>query len=125
MAYNQQDHFALEKKLANELRNSSASDRKVLYQKLYNKLFSTFPEIATNLDSSEDDRIAWQMKLMKNLYDKEKIFMEIGAGDCLMSKQLAKHFKKIVAYEVASTIPFIENRAGKPGDKDIQWSGHE
>jgi len=38
MAYNQQAHFILEKELANELRNSSASDRKVLYQKLYNKL---------------------------------------------------------------------------------------
>ena len=117
MAYNQQAHFILEKELANELRNSSASDRKVLYQKLYNKLFSTFPEIATNLDSSEGDRIAWQMKLIKHLYDKEKIFLEIGAGDCLLSKQLARHFKKIVAYEVASSIPFIEN---KPDNLEIR-----
>jgi 2-polyprenyl-3-methyl-5-hydroxy-6-metoxy-1,4-benzoquinol methylase len=117
MAYNQQAHFILEKELANELRNSSASDRKVLYQKLYNKLFSTFPEIATNLDSSEGDRIAWQMKLIKHLYDKEKIFLEIGAGDCLLSKQLARQFKKIVAYEVASSIPFIEN---KPDNLEIR-----
>ena len=117
MAYNQQDHFLLERDLANELRNSSAIDRKILYQKLYNKLFSTFPEIATNLDSSEDDRIAWQMKLISHLYDKEKVFLEIGAGDCLLSKQLAKHFKKIVAYEVASSIPFIED---KPDNLEIK-----
>lgn len=117
MAYNQHDHFLLEKQLGNELRNSSANDRKVLYQKLYNKLFSTFPEIATNLDSSEHDRIAWQMKLIKRLYDKDKIFLEIGAGDCLLSKQLAKYFKKIVAYEVASSIPFIEN---KPDNLEIR-----
>lgn len=117
MPYNQHDHFLLEKQLADELRSSNASDRKVLYQKLYTKLFSTYPEIATNLHSSEHDRIAWQIKLIKRLYDKDKIFLEIGAGDCLLSKQLAKHFKKIVAYEVASSIPFI---ADKPDNLEIR-----
>jgi 2-polyprenyl-3-methyl-5-hydroxy-6-metoxy-1,4-benzoquinol methylase len=117
MAYNQQDHFLLEKELADELRKSSAAERKVLYQKLYTKLFSTFPEIATNLDSSEGDRTEWQIKLIKHLFDKNKIFLEIGAGDCLLSKRLAPHFKKIVAYEVASTIPFIKD---KPDNLEIR-----
>jgi SAM-dependent methyltransferase len=57
------------------------------------------------------------MKLIKHLYNKDKIFMEIGAGDCLLSKNLAPHFKKIVAYEVASSIPFIE---GKPDNLEIK-----
>ena len=116
MPYNREAHFELEKKLAIELRNSTDAERKVLYQKLYNKLFTAFPEIAHNLDTV-NDRIAWQLKLIKHLYDKKKIFLEVGAGDCLLSKNLAPHFKKIVAYEVASTIPFIED---KPDNLEIK-----
>lgn len=110
MAYNKFEHFQLEKKLADELRASTPDQRRILYQRVYNDLFSTFPELAHNLDSTPDSRIAWQLKLVKRLYDKNKIVMEIGAGDCLLSKELAKHFKKIIAYEVASSIPFIEGR---------------
>ncbi|MBC7949122.1 MAG: methyltransferase domain-containing protein [Chitinophagaceae bacterium] len=116
MAYNQQAHFTLEKELATELRNSSATDRKVLYQELYNKLFTAFPEIAHNLDTVHD-RIAWQMKVIEHLYDKDKIFLEIGAGDCILSNAIAPHFKKVIAYEVASSIPFIE---GKPDNVEIK-----
>jgi len=110
MAYNKFEHFQLERKLANELRATTAEQRKTMYGKVYNVLFSTFPELAHNLDSTEEDRIGWQLKLAQRLYDKDKIFMEIGAGDCILSKALAPHFRKIVAYEVAETIPFIEGR---------------
>ncbi|MEO8404382.1 MAG: methyltransferase domain-containing protein [Chitinophagaceae bacterium] len=117
MAYNKFEHFQLERKLANELRATTPEQRKTMYGKVYNVLFSTFPELAHNLDSTEDDRIGWQLKLAKRLYDKNKIFMEIGAGDCILSKALAPHFKKIVAYEVAESIPFIE---GKPDNFELK-----
>ena len=108
MTYNKYEHFQLERRLANELKNTSVEQRRVLYGKLYNDLFSNFPSIPDGLNISKEDRLAWQVKLMKPLFDKEKIVLEIGAGDCLLSKELAKHFKKIIAYEVADSIPFIE-----------------
>lgn len=117
MAYNKFEHFQLEKKLADELRVSTAEERRVLYGRVYNDLFSTFPELANKHDASEEERIAWQLKLVERLYDKNKIFMEIGAGDCILSKALAKHFKKIIAYEVAESIPFIE---GKPENFELK-----
>jgi SAM-dependent methyltransferase len=117
MPYNKYEHFQLEKKLANKLRDTTVEQRRVLYGKLYNDLFSTFPELTTGLDNSKDDRLDWQLKLMKHLYNKEKVVLEIGAGDCLLSKALAKHFKKIIAYEVADSIPFIE---GKPENFELK-----
>lgn len=117
MSYNKYEHFQLERKLATQLKNTTADQRRVLYQKLYNDLFSSFPTIPDGLDSSNTDRMAWQLKLMKRLFNKEKTILEIGAGDCLLSKEFAKHFKKVVAYEVADAIPFVE---GKPENFELK-----
>ncbi|HEY6503110.1 MAG TPA: methyltransferase domain-containing protein [Chitinophagaceae bacterium] len=117
MTYNKYEHFQLERQLANKLRDTTTEQRRVLYGKLYNDLFSTFPGIPEGLSYSKDDRLAWQLKLMKPLFNKEKVVLEIGAGDCLVSKELAKHFKKIIAYEVADSIPFIE---GKPANFELK-----
>ena len=117
MAYNKFEHFQLEKKLANELRASTAEQRRTLYGKVYNVLFSTFPELANKHEASLEERMGWQLKLVQKLYNKDKIFMEIGAGDCILSKAVAPHFKKIVAYEVADSIPFIE---GKPENFELK-----
>ncbi len=110
MTYDKFEHFQLEKKLANELRNTTVDQRRVLYGKLYNDLFSSFPNIPDGLNISKEDRLAWQIKLMSRLFDKNKVVLEIGAGDCLISKELAKHFRKIIAYEVADAIPSIEDK---------------
>jgi len=117
MTYDKFEHFQLERKLANELRNTTVDQRRVLYGKLYNDLFSSFPNIPDGLNISKEDRLAWQLKLMKRLFDKNKVVLEIGAGDCLLSKELAKHFRKIIAYEVADSIPFIE---GKPDNFELK-----
>ncbi len=117
MPYNKEEHFKLERQLANRLKDTTTEERRVLYGKLYNDLFSTFPAIPEGLNISKDDRLAWQLKLMKPLFDKNKTVLEIGAGDLLLSKELAKHFKKVVAYEVADSIPFIE---GKPENFELK-----
>ena len=117
MSYNKYEHFQLERKLAAQLKDTTVEQRRVLYQKLYNDLFSNFPTIPDGLDSSNDARMAWQLKLMKKLFNKEKVILEIGAGDCLLSKEFAKHFKKIIAYEVADSIPFVE---GKPENFELK-----
>jgi SAM-dependent methyltransferase len=110
MEYNKQAHFLLEKSLADKLRISSAEERRVLYQQLYNELFTQFPNIPEGLNISKEDRLAWQLRLLSRFFDKKKTILEIGAGDCLLSKELAKHFGHVTAYEVADSIPFIEGR---------------
>ena len=117
MKYDIKKHYILEKKLADQLRSSSAEDRKILYQKLYNELFTEFPEISGGVDSSHSDYLVWQLRFLKPFLNKKEIFLEIGAGDCLLSKELAKYCENVVAYEVASSIPFIE---GKPTNFELK-----
>lgn len=117
MAYDKYQHFVLEKKLANELRNSNLQQRRSLYMRVYNDLFTTFPEITHNVDATIDQRLGWQLKFLGRLFDKNKVFMEIGSGDCLLAKELTKHFKKVVAFEVADAIPFV---AGTPDNFELK-----
>ena len=117
MAYDKYQHFLLEKKLADELRESTLQERKILYKRVYNDFFSAYPEILHSLDTSDSECLAWQLKFLKHLFDKEKTILEIGAGDCLLSKELAKYFKKVVGYEVADTIPLVE---GKPENFELK-----
>jgi SAM-dependent methyltransferase len=84
---------------------------------VYNDLFTTYPEVTHGVNATPESRINWQLKLLKRLFDKNKVLMEIGAGDCLLSKVMAKDFKKIVAYEVADSIPFVE---GKPENFELK-----
>ncbi|HLG40179.1 MAG TPA: methyltransferase domain-containing protein [Chitinophagaceae bacterium] len=117
MAYDKYQHFILEKKLANELRESDLQQRRSLYMRVYNDLFTTFPEITHNVDASVEQRLGWQLKFLKRLFDKEKVFMEIGSGDCLLAKELTNHFKKVVAFEVADAIPFVK---GTPDNFELK-----
>jgi SAM-dependent methyltransferase len=117
MAYDKYQHFVLEKKLANELRDSNLQQRRSLYMRVYNDLFTTFPEITHNVDATVEQRLGWQLRFLNRLFDKNKVFMEIGSGDCLLAKELTKHFKKVVAFEVADAIPFV---AGTPDNFELK-----
>jgi predicted SAM-dependent methyltransferase len=117
MAYNKFEHFQLERKLANQLRATTAEQRRSMYGEVYTVLFSTFPELANKHETSPEERIGWQLKLVQKLYNKDKVFLEIGAGDCALSKAIAPYFKKIVAYEVSDSIPFID---GKPSNFELK-----
>lgn len=117
MSYSKYEHFKLEKELADKLRQSTLDERRVLYRQVYTDFFTRFPEVGEGLNISKTDRLAWQLKLMKPLLNKEKTVLEIGAGDCLVSKELCKHFKKVIGYEVADSIPFIE---GKPENFELK-----
>lgn len=110
MAYNKLEHFILEKKLADQLRYSTAEQRKYLYREVYGDFFRHFPELATNLETEESIRLNWQLKLLSRFFDSRKVILEIGAGDCLLSKALCQHFQTVIAYDVAETLPVLNKK---------------
>lgn len=118
MSYDQYQHFILEKKLSAELRNASLQERKELYRKLYDQLFTTFPEISHGINETGYNRLDWEVKFIRPFFNPQHVILEVGAGDCLLSKELAKYFKKVVAYEVADAIPFVEN---KPANLELKF----
>jgi len=104
--------FLLEKELAEKLKYTSRDERKTAYKKLYGELFNKFPGIAYNPKADISHKIQWQIKFLQPFLNKEVVFIEIGAGNCLLSVEVANSVKKVIAYEVADAIPHIENKPG-------------
>ncbi|MBN9509734.1 MAG: class I SAM-dependent methyltransferase [Alphaproteobacteria bacterium] len=86
-------HYELEAALAARLRNAPGAERPVLYQQLYDTLFSSLPDHPQNTKSraADSDRIARQRALLRPLLPGRGSFLEIGCGDAALSFAVAPH----------------------------------
>jgi SAM-dependent methyltransferase len=104
------EQFILEKHLAQKLMHTNREERRTAYKILYGELFQKFPNIAFNPESDITHKIKWQMKFLKPFLNRNIVFVEVGAGNCLLSLEVANYVKQVIAYEVADAIPHIENK---------------
>ncbi len=109
MANTQYEQFQLEKKLATQLLNTTITERKTVYKKIYNEFFEQFPNVSFDPASNIAHKIAWQIQLLQPFLNNNCSFMEIGAGNCLLSLKVARRVKHVVAYEVADSATHIDN----------------
>jgi len=98
------EHYEIEKELAGKLRTSSRQERQGLYSVLYEELFRRVlhhPQL-TRVSSPEDTtrRIAFQMRNIRRFLRRDAVFLEIGAGDCALSSEVAKFVKKVYAIDI-------------------------
>ena len=110
MGYSKREHYALEKILADQLKKANREERKMLYKDLYNKLFSAFPEISQGVNSTVAHRLSWKMKFLRPYLRKNKTFLEVGCGNCEVSKKVCSFTKQVIAYEVSDKIPFVKDK---------------
>lgn len=101
-------HYEIEKNLANKLRSSTKDERGTLYTKLYDELFRLVPThpLLTqkeNYQNKASDKIA-QINLLKRFLNHDKIFLEVGCGDCSLAFKIANYVKKIYAIDVSYEI---------------------
>ena len=85
-------HYKVETELVRKLRNSSREERRELYKNVYNELFRFVPNHPQLTDEYRQSRkriVNTEIKFIKGLLSKEKSFLEVGAGDCLMSNAVA------------------------------------
>jgi len=110
------EHYLLEIRLADRLRNSSRLDReeKNLYVTVYNELFDTIkhhPQLVRKVSKEQTERsIKWQMGILKKFLSPTGIFVEIGAGDCAVSFECCKYVKNVIAFDVSNTISDTETQ---------------
>jgi SAM-dependent methyltransferase len=99
-------HYVLEKKLAEQLRKASSVERKQLYPKLYAELFERVPYFSQRKSGTDARSIktARQTRLISRFTSPEKTFMEIGAGDCALSIEMCKYFKRVYAIDLSNQI---------------------
>ncbi len=101
-------HYQVEKELSQILRDSSRDERRVLYAELYNQLYKSVPDHPMLTSKSSQTTKLWnvnyQMRFLRPFLYRDSTFLEIGAGDCMLSLEVAKTAKRVYAIEVSQEI---------------------
>jgi glycosyltransferase involved in cell wall biosynthesis/ubiquinone/menaquinone biosynthesis C-methylase UbiE len=101
-------HYEIEKKLADKLRKADKEQRKVLYTKLYNKLYSKLPNHSRwnvkNNTKGKSKELNKQLKIINHYVKPNMNFLEVGPGNCLVSKTISKTVKQVYAIDVSDEV---------------------
>ncbi len=102
------EQYEIEKELAARLRQASREERRVLYSSLYDEPFrrvrhhpQLFKKRATELRSDETD---YKMQVLAPFLRRDAVFLEIGAGDCALSVEVARQARHVYAVDVSAEV---------------------
>jgi SAM-dependent methyltransferase len=102
------EHYVVERELARKLRMASKEERRHLYASVYDDLYLRVPHHPQNSRkanvTAQDEAKAAQMKLLQPFLKSGTTFMEIGSGDCSLSKEVATRVAKVFAIDVSKEI---------------------
>lgn len=103
-------HFEIERELAERLRNAPRQERLQLYKKVYDELFERVPDHpqltrAKNLKLQKQE-VFRKLRLVRRFLSPTAVFMEVGAGDCALSRAVAVLVKQVFAVEVSKEITY-------------------
>jgi SAM-dependent methyltransferase len=97
-------HYRVEKRLAKKLRNASPEDRQRMYSILYEELFRMVPHHPQLLRALSADNtyksVSFQMRNIRPFLGKHCVFLELGAGDCALSIEVAKWVDTVYAVDI-------------------------
>ncbi len=101
-------HYEIEKMLANRLRNADKLARQKLYASVYEELFGRVPfhpMLIRKTDPKATERtVGAQMRLLRRFLTPGGTFLEVGAGDCGLSFEVARHVGTVYAVDVSREI---------------------
>lgn len=107
------EHYEIEKKLANRLRNASKKERCNLYSCLYDELYKLVPHHPQLLRKTSfrhrQQAVDNNMELIGSFLDKDTSYLEVGPGDCSLALAVAKKVKKVYAVDVSEIISKSSN----------------
>jgi SAM-dependent methyltransferase len=110
------EHYEVERELAARLHAARREDRLGLYTEVYEELYRRIPHHRKLLQKATADAqgalVERQVRWLKPSLGPDSTFLEIGAGDCLVTFEIAKLVKKAIAVEVSETM------AGHPDTPD-------
>lgn len=96
------NHYILERRLSDMLRNASKDERKGLYAKVYDEMFTVLDHPRRRKDQSL--QISSQFRFLERYLHNDLTFLEIGAGDCSLSIKTAPYVEKAYALDVSDQI---------------------
>ena len=101
------EHYEIEKRIAQKLRESTAAERKTLYTAAYDELLQTVkhhPCLTKNDSAAVRRRVASETANLQPFLKKDDVFLEVGPGDCAVSLAVAESVKKVYAIDVSKEV---------------------
>lgn len=101
-----QAHYQVEVELADRLRRASRLERRRLYGTLYDELFRRVVDHPQLTAASPDRRaeVLSQLKLLEPFLDPAATVIEIGPGDCALSRALCTRVQRVIGVDVSDEI---------------------
>lgn len=100
-AKEREQHYELEKELAAQLREADFSKRQKLYGEVYDKIYRSVPYLLPNQRYLSAIALKNNLSLLGRYLNKKTIYMEIGAGNCLLAMAVADRVKQVYAIDVS------------------------
>lgn len=102
------EHYEVEIELAERLRRARREERPLLYGRLYDELFervTDHPQL-TRKNTAEGQRldVERQLSFLRPHVKAQDVFMEVGAGDCALSRQVANLCWSVYSVDVSPVI---------------------
>jgi SAM-dependent methyltransferase len=97
--------YLFKKRLADKLKTST--DRKSLYQEVYEEYYNNFPDhpfVENTLPAEVSESASSQMRVLKKFLNKETDFAELGSGTGAVSLQVAQYVNSVTLIDI-SDIP--------------------
>ncbi len=114
------EQYEIERRLADQLRAASRQDRKHLYTTLYEELFQKIPHhpLLTQKHTPEQKQeiVERQLRWLRPSVGPNDVFLEVGAGDCLVTFEVARLVHRAIAIEVSET---VAHQDGAPGNFEL------
>ncbi len=101
------EHYAIERALAQRLREAPARERGPLYAEVYDELFTRVPhhpQLRRRASSERSEQVDRELHFLRGLLASDLVFLEVGAGDLALSRRLAGVVGDVHAVDVASEI---------------------
>ena len=100
--------YAVEVEQSNKLRRAQPDARRKMYTSVYEEYFQQLPfHPQLTLKRNEDatrDRVEYQLRQVMPFIKGCERFVEVGAGDCSLSKAVSAHCNEVIALEVSSVV---------------------
>lgn len=104
------EQYEVERQLASRLKQATREERKSLYGIVYDELFRRIPhhpqltrktKEARNL---QEEHVRGLVKLASRFVTADTTFLEIGAGDCALSLEMARRARQVYALDVSEQV---------------------
>jgi SAM-dependent methyltransferase len=101
------EHYAIERALAQRLREAPADKRGPLYAQVYGELFTRVPhhpQLRRRASEERSAQVDRELHFLAGLLTADLAVLEVGAGDLALSRRLAEMVGEVHAVDVASEI---------------------